>query len=144
VLGFLFLGLKASPVAWTSLSGSEFNSTCLQRMLRNLKLFFETHWRQSLPGPKEVFELKNASVVMGKIFLGIPHGGPETLQAAVLLEPDPEQGSRKEHTVPTQDHCGFTKDHTEGKVAVLRIHDILVWIRIRIGIRGSMPLTNGS
>jgi hypothetical protein len=26
--------------------------------------------------------------------------------------------------------------------AVLRIHDILVWIRIRI--RGSMPLTNGS
>jgi hypothetical protein len=53
---------------------------------------------------------------MGKIFLGIPHGGPETLQAAVLLEPDPEQGSRKEHTVPTQDQCGFTKDHTEGKV----------------------------
>ncbi len=28
--------------------------------------------------------------------------------------------------------------------AVLRIHDILVWIRIRIQIRGSMPLTNGS
>ncbi len=28
--------------------------------------------------------------------------------------------------------------------AVLRIHDILVWIRIRIWIRGSMPLTNGS
>ncbi len=27
-------------------------------------------------------------------------------------------------------------------LAVLRIHDILVWIRIRI--RGSMPLTNGS
>ncbi len=27
---------------------------------------------------------------------------------------------------------------------VLRIHDILVWIRIRIQIRGSMPLTNGS
>ncbi len=27
---------------------------------------------------------------------------------------------------------------------VLRIHDILVWIRIRIWIRGSMPLTNGS
>jgi hypothetical protein len=30
------------------------------------------------------------------------------------------------------------------KKAVLRIHDILVWIRIRIWIRGSMPLTNGS
>jgi hypothetical protein len=28
--------------------------------------------------------------------------------------------------------------------AVLRIHDILVWIQIRIWIRGSMPLTNGS
>ncbi len=28
--------------------------------------------------------------------------------------------------------------------AVLRIHDILVWIRIPIWIRGSMPLTNGS
>ncbi len=27
---------------------------------------------------------------------------------------------------------------------VLRIHGILVWIRIRIWIRGSMPLTNGS
>jgi hypothetical protein len=27
---------------------------------------------------------------------------------------------------------------------VLRIPDILVWIRIRIWIRGSMPLTNGS
>jgi hypothetical protein len=26
--------------------------------------------------------------------------------------------------------------------AVLRIHDILGWIRIRIWIRGSMPLTN--
>ncbi len=74
----------------------------------------ERHTR--VPGAKEVFKLKNASVVMGKIFLGIPHGGPETLQAAVLLEPDPDQGSRKEHTVPTQDHCGFTKDHTEGKV----------------------------
>ncbi len=30
------------------------------------------------------------------------------------------------------------------KKAVLRIHDILVWIRIRIWIRGSMPLTYGS
>ncbi len=28
--------------------------------------------------------------------------------------------------------------------AVLRIHDILGWIRIRIRIRGPMPLTNGS
>ncbi len=28
--------------------------------------------------------------------------------------------------------------------AVLRIHDILVWIRIRIWIRGSMPLNSGS
>jgi hypothetical protein len=28
--------------------------------------------------------------------------------------------------------------------AVLRIHDVLVWIQIRIRIRGSMPLTNGS
>ena len=27
-------------------------------------------------------------------------------------------------------------------VPVMRIHDILVWIRIRIWIRGSMPLTN--
>jgi hypothetical protein len=27
---------------------------------------------------------------------------------------------------------------------VLRIHDILVWIRIRIWIPGSMPLTYGS
>ncbi len=26
----------------------------------------------------------------------------------------------------------------------MQIHDILVWIRIRIWIRGSMPLTNGS
>jgi hypothetical protein len=31
-----------------------------------------------------------------------------------------------------------------GLCAVLRIHDILGWIRIRIWIRGSMPLTNGS
>ncbi len=30
------------------------------------------------------------------------------------------------------------------RLAVLRIHDILGWIRIRIWIRGSMPLTNGS
>ncbi len=29
-------------------------------------------------------------------------------------------------------------------IAVLRIHDILVWIQIRIWICGSMPLTNGS
>jgi hypothetical protein len=28
-------------------------------------------------------------------------------------------------------------------MAVLRIHDILGWILIRIWIRGSMPLTNG-
>jgi hypothetical protein len=28
--------------------------------------------------------------------------------------------------------------------SVLRIHDILGWIRIRIRILGSMPLTNGS
>ncbi len=28
--------------------------------------------------------------------------------------------------------------------AVLRIHDILLWIWIRIWIRGLMPLTNGS
>ncbi len=27
---------------------------------------------------------------------------------------------------------------------VLRIHDILGWIQMRIWIRGSMPLTNGS
>jgi hypothetical protein len=38
-------------------------------------------------------------------------------------------------------------DNTGSKIqdenqAVLRIHDILMWIRIRI--RGSMPLTNGS
>ncbi len=33
---------------------------------------------------------------------------------------------------------------TPGTVPVLRIHDILVWIRIRIWIRGSMPLTSGS
>jgi hypothetical protein len=32
--------------------------------------------------------------------------------------------------------------HLEGWEPVLRIHDILVWIRIRI--RGSMPLTNES
>jgi hypothetical protein len=30
----------------------------------------------------------------------------------------------------------------KGFLPVFRIHDILVWIRIRI--RGSMPLTNGS
>ncbi len=29
-------------------------------------------------------------------------------------------------------------------LAVLRIHDILVWIRIQFRIRGSMPLTNRS
>ncbi len=69
---------------------------------RKFKLFLERNWRDTLPGAKEVFKLKNASVVMGKIFLGIPHGGPETLQAAVLLEPDPEQGSRKEHTIRYQ------------------------------------------
>jgi hypothetical protein len=41
----------------------------------------------------------------------------------------------------------FTEDPSlaEGVFpAVLRIHDILVWIRIRIRIRRSMPLTNGS
>jgi hypothetical protein len=27
--------------------------------------------------------------------------------------------------------------------AVLRIHDLLIWIRIQIWIRESMPLTNG-
>jgi hypothetical protein len=39
---------------------------------------------------------------------------------------------------------GLTRAATmeRGLRAVLRIHDILVWIRIRI--RGSMPLTNGS
>ncbi len=31
-----------------------------------------------------------------------------------------------------------------GIISVFRIHDILVRIRIRIWIRGSMPLTNGS
>jgi hypothetical protein len=30
------------------------------------------------------------------------------------------------------------------KKALLRFHDNLVWIRIRIWIRGSMSLTNGS
>jgi hypothetical protein len=34
------------------------------------------------------------------------------------------------------------KQQIQAKKSVLRIHDILVWIRIRI--RGSMPLTNGS
>jgi hypothetical protein len=43
--------------------------------------------------------------------------------------------------------CGFTTGMTRELIAVqlpavFRIHDILVWIRIRI--RGSMPLTNGS
>ncbi len=35
--------------------------------------------------------------------------------------------------------------HTVARIGIaLRIHDILVWIRIRIHIHGSMPLTNGS
>jgi hypothetical protein len=34
--------------------------------------------------------------------------------------------------------------HKQTLKSVLRIHDILVWIRIRIWIHGSMPLTNGS
>ncbi len=41
-------------------------------------------------------------------------------------------------------NVGIVEDKLRGElallVAVLRIHDILVWIRIR----GSMPLTNGS
>jgi hypothetical protein len=54
---------------------------------------------------------------------------------------------------PGQEHQdregGRTAGHStiynyEYITAVLRIHDILVWIRIRIWIRGSMPLTNGS
>ena len=36
----------------------------------------------------------------------------------------------------------ITVSHVTHLFAVFRIHDILVWIRIRI--RGSMPLTNGS
>ncbi len=35
-----------------------------------------------------------------------------------------------------------TDPNPEGPKPVFRIHDILVWIRMRI--RGSMPLTNGS
>ncbi len=35
--------------------------------------------------------------------------------------------------------CYLSKDY-----AVLQIHYILVWIRIRIRLRKSMPLTNGS
>ncbi len=31
---------------------------------------------------------------------------------------------------------------TDANHVLLRIHDILVWIRIRMRIRGSMPLTN--
>ncbi len=38
--------------------------------------------------------------------------------------------------------CGPYPDQTDPDQSVLRIHDILVWIRI--WIRGSMPLTNGS
>jgi hypothetical protein len=34
-------------------------------------------------------------------------------------------------------------EHKVYNYTVLRIHDILVWIRIRIWIRGSMPLING-
>jgi hypothetical protein len=36
----------------------------------------------------------------------------------------------------------FCKKKHEEKKTVFRIHDILVWVLIRI--RGSMPLTNGS
>ncbi len=39
---------------------------------------------------------------------------------------------------------GFILFPSVFKITVLRIHDILVWIRIRIWIRGSMPVTNGS
>ncbi len=38
-------------------------------------------------------------------------------------------------------HCSFTSPLLiNNRKPVLRVHDILVWIRIR----GSMPLTNGS
>ncbi len=38
----------------------------------------------------------------------------------------------------------YSKHRCDLFLPVLRIHDILVWIRIRIRIRGSMPLTNES
>jgi hypothetical protein len=39
----------------------------------------------------------------------------------------------------------YLKQQVGGTTAkVLRIYDILVWIRIRIRFRGSMPSTNGS
>jgi hypothetical protein len=38
----------------------------------------------------------------------------------------------------------FFRNSCSDTQPVLRIHVILVWIRIRIWIRGSMPLTNGS
>ncbi len=40
-------------------------------------------------------------------------------------------------------HVGFHHE-TVNFLTVLQIHDILVWIRIRIRIQGFMPLTNGS
>jgi hypothetical protein len=41
-----------------------------------------------------------------------------------------------------EEGAGGGQQAAEDFQAVLRIHDILLWIRIRI--RGSMPLTNGS
>jgi hypothetical protein len=50
-------------------------------------------------------------------------------------------GSVKSNGIEPLGECHLGPKKVEYK-SVLRIHDILGWIRIRI--RGSMPLTNGS
>ena len=42
--------------------------------------------KHALPGAKEVLKLEDPGVVVGQVLLGVPHRGPEALEASVLLE----------------------------------------------------------
>ncbi len=67
----------------------------------------------------------------------------ERLVAVQLKEVAARERVRQQEaaSLATEDEVGYAQ--TQGPyISVLRIHDILVWIRFRI--RGSMPLTNGS
>jgi hypothetical protein len=92
-------------------------------------------WKHTLEGGSlgksiyiQVYNVCSYLCPMGSIRRGILPGVPECLSKCLSLRP---------YWLPPP-----LLLQASVSSPVLRIHDILVWIRIRI--RGSMPLTNGS
>jgi hypothetical protein len=83
-------------------------------------------------------EAQNAAAEAQNAVVEAQTAAVEAQNAAVKAQNEAREGLKK---VVTDLHSFDTGTRAEARFAsVLRIHDILVWIRIR----GSMPLINGS